>query len=419
MQTEIINIGDELLIGQVVNTNASWMAEQLDLAGFPVRRIIVVPDDPSQILESLREAEQHADLILITGGLGPTKDDLTKETLCRYFSTKLVFHASNFASIEKSFKARRWAVTDVNRRQAEVPENCIVIPNKNGTAPGMWFEKKGKDIEETTIFISMPGVPFELKAMITGEVIPRLKQRFNPTIVLHHTVLTQGMGESSLSDILEDWETHLPSWLHLAYLPQPGIVRLRLTGKGENEQELRDRMDKEVDRLRQLIPDYIFGEGDETLEAIVGNLLKKTGHTLATAESCTGGYIAHLVTSIPGSSSFYLGSIIAYANEIKISELGVSRQDLLNFGAVSEEIVRQMAGGIRQKFGSDYAISTSGIAGPDGGTAEKPVGLTWIAIAGPNGIQAYKYLFGDSRERNIRRTALQALNLLRKTIVGS
>ena len=418
MQTEIINIGDELLIGQVINTNASWMSEQLNLAGFPVHRVTIIPDDPQHILDALKESGQRSELVLLTGGLGPTKDDLTKDTLCKYFRTKLVFDPVTFQTIEKFFKARGFQVTVVNRKQAEIPENCIAIPNVNGTAPGMWFEQEVPGAEKKHVFVSMPGVPFEMKAMLLNEVIPRLKQYFQPVTVLHHTLLTQGIGESFLSDILEDWETHLPVDLHLAYLPQPGIVRLRLTGQGDDESRLQKQMDEEIAKLKSLIPDYIFGEGNATLEAVVGKLLKEKGSTLATAESCTGGYIAHLVTSIPGSSEYYKGSIIAYSNDIKVKELGVSEKTLLENGAVSEEVVKQMAGNVRIRFDSDYAIAVSGIAGPDGGTKDKPVGLTWIAIAGPSGVQAGKYLFGDNRERNIRRAALQALNLLRKHIIG-
>jgi nicotinamide-nucleotide amidase len=418
MQTEIINIGDELLIGQVINTNASWMSEQMNLAGYPVHRVTIIPDDPQHILDALKESGQRSELVLLTGGLGPTKDDLTKDTLCRYFRTKLVFDPVTFQAIEKFFKARGFAVTVVNRKQAEIPENCVAIPNANGTAPGMWFEEEVPGAEKNHVFVSMPGVPFEMKAMLINEVIPRLKQYFQPVTILHHTILTQGIGESFLSDILEDWEIHLPVNLHLAYLPQPGIVRLRLTGQGEDESQLQKKMEEEVSKLKSLIPDYIFGEGNATLEAVVGNLLKETGRTLATAESCTGGYIAHLVTSIPGSSEYYKGSIIAYSNEIKVKELAVSEKTLLENGAVSEDVVKQMAANVRARFNTDYSIAVSGIAGPEGGTKDKPVGLTWIAVAGPSGVHAGKYLFGDNRERNIRRATLQALNLLRKYIIG-
>ena len=350
MQTEIINIGDELLIGQVVNTNASWMAEQLNLAGFPVYRITIIPDDPQHILDALKESGQRSDLILLTGGLGPTKDDLTKETLCKYFRTKLIFDPITFKTIEDFFSARGLTVTEVNKKQAEIPENCIRIPNSNGTAPGMWFEEVSLDNQKKHVFISMPGVPFEMKAMMINEIIPGIKQYFQPVTVLHHTILTQGLGESFLSDLLEDWETHLPVNLHLAYLPQPGIVRLRLSGQGINEVQLHSQMDEEITKLRSLIKDYIFGEGEETMEGVVAKLLKKKHLTVATAESCTGGYIAHLLTSIPGSSEYFIGSVIAYSNEIKKKELDVKEETLMNYGAVSEEVVKQMAHNIKDRF---------------------------------------------------------------------
>jgi nicotinamide-nucleotide amidase len=283
----------------------------------------------------------------------------------------------------------------------------------------MWFEEESVDTGKKHVFISLPGVPYEMKAMITDEVIPRLKKYFQPVTVLHQTILTQGLGESFLSDLLEDWETRLPANLHLAYLPQPGIVRLRLTGQDDTINHLERQINEEIAKMKLLIKDYIFGEGNDTLEKIVGNLLKDKGFTLATAESCTGGYIAHLITSIPGSSAYYKGSIIAYSNEIKMKELGVSEEALQVYGAVSEEVVKQMAVSIRDQFGCDYSIAVSGIAGPDGGTMNKPVGLVWIAIAAPSGVRANKYLFVDNRERNIRRTAIQALNLLRKTIIGN
>jgi len=417
MQTEIINIGDELLIGQVINTNASWMSEQMNLAGYPVQRVTVIGDDPSQILKALKEASERSELILITGGLGPTKDDLTKDVLCTYFHTRLIFDPVTFQTIGSFFNARGFKVTEVNRKQAEVPENCTVIPNSNGTAPGMWFEQETAGSGQKHIFMSMPGVPFEMKAMLINEVIPRLNKYFQPVAILHRTYLTQGIGESFLSDLLVDWETHLPENLHLAYLPPPGIVRLRLTGQSEDAAILQKQMDKEDRKLRPIIQDYLFGEGDDTLEGIVGVLLKESCKTVSTAESCTGGYIAHLITSVPGSSAYFKGSIIAYSNEIKTKELGVSEKLLQESGAVSEEVVKQMAENIRTRFGSDYSIAISGIAGPDGGSTEKPVGLVWIAIAGPSSVQTNKYIYGDNRERNIRRSAIQALNLLRKTIL--
>jgi nicotinamide-nucleotide amidase len=418
VKVEIINVGDELLIGQVVNTNAAWMSGQLNLAGFLVDRIIVIGDKRQEILDSLKDAHHRSEIILMTGGLGPTKDDITKDALCRFFNTRLVFNQEAYENIEKFFLLRGIPVTSINRKQAEVPGNCTPLPNKNGTAPGLWFETEKPDHEGKVIFISMPGVPFEMKAMLTDQVIPLLKKHFRTQAIIHKTILTQGIGESFLSDIIESWENQLPESISLAYLPQPGIVRLRLTGTGPAEDLVRSQMDEEITKLRGIIPDYIYGSDDERLEEIVGTLLKQKSFTFATAESCTGGYIAHLITSVPGSSGYFKGSIIAYSNEVKERELKVNPESILHYGAVSEAVVREMAINIRRIFNVDYAIATSGIAGPDGGTNDKPVGTSWISIATPTKVLSKKYLFGENRERNIRRTALQALNLLRKEIIA-
>ena len=417
MRTEIINIGDELLIGQVTNTNASWMAEQLNLSGFSVHQFTVISDSKEHILEALETAEKRAEIVLLSGGIGPTRDDITKHTLCEYFNTRLVFCEEAYRDIETLFGRLDFKVTDLNRQQAEVPESCISIPNPNGTARGMWFEKDrpggGK-----TIFCSMPGVPFEMKAMMTGEVIPRLKKIFNTPFIYHRTMLTQGIGESFLAEMIEPWEDALPSNIKLAYLPQPGIVRLRLTAQGAEEEELHRQVDAEIEKLKELVKDYFFGFDLDTLEEITGKLLLEKGATVATAESCTGGEIARLIASVPGCSAWFRGSVVAYANEIKANILGVSTESLETYGAVSFEVVTEMAAGIVEKFDVDYAIATSGIAGPDGGTPEKPVGTVWIAIATPQGIEATQFLFGNNRERNVRRAALQALNMLRKALIS-
>ena len=418
MKAEIINIGDELLIGQVVNTNASWMASEMDCAGFPVGRVTVLADNREEILNTLSAAENRSEIVLITGGLGPTKDDITKEALCHYFKTKLVFDQLSYENVVRIFSDRGFPVTELNRKQAEIPETAIPLLNKYGTAPGMWLERENPPGKGPTVFISLPGVPYEMKNLMRAEVIPRLKQRFLPRPTFHRTILTQGIGESFLADILEDWEKGLPPLMHLAYLPQPGIVRLRLTVSGAVENLLEGQVKEEVKKLYDLIPEYIYGEEEETLEAIIGRLLKERNCTLSTAESCTGGYIAHLITRIPGSSGYYKGSVIAYSNEIKRNELAVREESILAHGAVSEFVVSEMALGVQQKFGTDYAIATSGIAGPEGGTPDKPVGTIWISIATPTSHQAFHYLMGDDRERNIRKTALQALNLLRKAIIA-
>jgi len=416
MEVEIINIGDELLIGQVINTNAAWMAEQLNFAGFSVRQLTVISDDHDDIIKALSEAETRASIILVSGGIGPTSDDITKTTLCDYFGTKLIFNEDAFHDIEMLFTTRNLPVTRLNRKQAELPGNCISIPNKLGTARGMWFEKPGPDGSEI-VFVSMPGVPFEMKAMMTGEIIPRLHDKFRKLPVYHKTVLTQGIGESFLAAKISSWESAMTGTVKLAYLPQPGLARIRLTARGDDEHELHRMIDDEVMKLKNLIPDHIYGYDEDTLEEIVGKLMMKEGATLGTAESCTGGYIAHLITSVPGSSGYFKGSVVAYSNEIKHTFLGVTEESLMKYGAVSEQVVTEMAIGLQKKLKVSYVIATSGIAGPDGGTTEKPVGSTWIAIASPRQVNSGHYLFGDNRERNIRRTALQALNMLRRAMV--
>ena len=390
MTAELISIGDELLIGQVVNTNASWISEQLNLAGIKVHQVTTISDNREHILTALQEAEKRVNIILITGGLGPTKDDITKETLCEYFDTHLVFSEEIFKDITRLFGKRGLTISIPNRKQAEIPATCTPIKNNHGSAAGMWFEKEGK------IFVSMPGVPFEMKPMITGYVIPKIQKRYKTHTIVHKTVLTQGIGESWLAQKIEAWEDKLPENIKLAYLPQPGIVRLRLTVVGENKKRY----------------------NNDQLYEIVGELLRKKGQTVSTAESCTGGYIAHLITSVSGSSDYFKGSVVAYANEIKQQLLGVKEKSLIDFGAVSEVVVKEMAEGVQQKFNTDYAIATSGIAGPGGGTKDKPVGITWIAIATPNKKLVQHFLFGEHRERNIRKTALTALNMLRKELLS-
>lgn len=411
MNAEIITIGDELLIGQVIDSNSAWIAEQLNLVGIRVHQITSISDGRKHILKTLKDASGRANLVLITGGLGPTKDDITKHTLCEYFKTELVFHQPSFENVEKLFKARGYKVTELNRKQAEVPANSTPLPNPNGTAPGMWFEK------DAVIYVSMPGVPFEMKPMITNEVLPRLAKKLNSSYIVHKTILTHGVGESLLAKIIESWEDKLPKKVKLAYLPQPGIVRLRLTAVGSDKNKLQSILDQQVNDLEAVIPDLIFGYNDDTLEGVTGKLLKEKKLTLSTAESCTGGYIAHLITSIPGSSEYYTGTTVSYANELKIRELGVKQEALDKHGAVSETVVKQMAEGARSKFSTYYALSVSGIAGPDGGTDEKPVGTTWIGLATPEKTIAKRFLFGEHRGRNIRKSALAALNMLRVEIL--
>ncbi|GAP43144.1 Nicotinamide-nucleotide amidohydrolase PncC [bioreactor metagenome] len=409
MNAEIITIGDELLIGQVVDTNSAWMAEQLNLIGIRVVQITSISDQRKHILTTLKEASSRADIILISGGLGPTRDDITKTTLCEYFNTKPVFNQDAYENIVRLFGSRGFVITPLNCAQAEVPESCTPLLNVNGTAPGMWFEKDG------IIYVSMPGVPFEMKGLMTTHVLPRLS-KLSSTGIVHRTILTQGVGESFLAAKIEDWETALPDYIKLAYLPQPGIVRLRLTASGPDRTLLEKEINERVTKLYGLIPEYIFGEGDETLEMVVSKLLKAHGFTLATAESCTGGYIAHLITSIPGSSAFFKGSVVAYANEIKEHLLGVTPDTLARYGAVSQETVFEMAAGIIRHLKVDCAVAVSGIAGPDGGTPDKQVGTTWISVLSPKGAETKMFTFGEHRGRNIRRAALAALDMLRKQL---
>lgn len=406
MLAEIITIGDELLIGQVIDTNSAWMAEQLNVIGIKVHQITSISDDQQHILTTLKEASERAQLILITGGLGPTKDDITKQTLCKFFDTSMIFSEAAYANVENLFSARGVAVTELNRLQAMVPANCRVIANPNGTAPCMWFEKNG------CIYISMPGVPFEMKAIMEQEIIPQMLNKLN-RVIIHRTILTEGVGESHLASLIEPWEDSLPSFVKLAYLPQPGMVRLRLTAYGTDRKMLQDAMSKAEKELYPYAGNFIFGFDNDTMESVVGQLLRNKGMTLSTAESCTGGNIAQLITSIAGSSDYFKGSIVAYSNEIKEQFLGVPHKVIAEYGAVSEQTVIAMAEGIRLRFATDFAISVSGIAGPGGGTTEKPVGTTWIAIATPTETIARKFLLGDHRGRNIRKASMAALNILR------
>ncbi len=413
MLAEIITIGDEILIGQIVDTNSAWIAQQLNQIGVKVKQISSVSDSKEHILKALSEAEGRASLILITGGLGPTKDDITKHTLCEYFNTQLVFNQEVYNNVEKIFSLRGKIVSKTNRHQAELPSNCIAIENKLGTAAGMWFEKNGK------IFISMPGVPYEMKGMMENVLLDKIKSHFTTPTIIHLTILTQGIGESYLADMINEWEEALPSNMKLAYLPSLSMVRLRISASGENKLVLEEEVNKQANALQSIIKEYVFGFETDTLEGVIGKLLFEKKQSLATAESCTGGYIAHLITKVAGCSEYYKGSVIAYSNEIKTMELNLSQTDLQQYGAVSREVVEQMAKGVKEKFGSNYAIATSGIAGPTGGSIEKPIGTVWIAIATPIGIVSEKYLFGDNRVGTIQRAALTALHLLYKEIMKS
>ena len=412
MKAFIITIGDELLIGQTIDTNSAWMGAELSAMGFDVSRITSVHDRRDDIMYALDEAHGKADVVLITGGLGPTSDDITKQTLCEYFGTKMVSDPVVLKMIEEMIGRRGMQMNDNNRRQAEVPESCTVLLNAAGTAPGMWFEK------ENTIYISMPGVPNEMKYIMNEHVLPKLNKRFRSQVIIHKNIMTYGTFEAKLAEILTSFESGLPSSIKLAYLPSSGVIKLRITAMGANAGELAEQINLQVKKLYETIPEFIYAEDEETLEMVIGKLLKSKQKTVSTAESCTGGEIAHLITSIPGSSEYFRGSVVAYSNSVKTGILGVAEALLEKHGAVSEEVVRAMAAGGLKLFGTDYCIATSGIAGPGGATETKPVGTVWIAVASAKGVLSEKQVFGTDRITNIKRFSLRALNLLRKQIIS-
>lgn len=411
MKAEIITIGDEILIGQIVDTNSAWIADQFNLNGIEIYQVTSVHDNHQHILEAIKNAEGKVDLVVITGGLGPTKDDITKNALCEYFDTKLVFHEPTFEHIKKWFAKLSIDINKLNRDQALVPENCTVLFNKAGTAPGMWFERND------TIFVSLPGVPFEMKYLLEHEILPRLLKNGKKKAIYHKTVLTQGIPESMLAEKIEVWENALPGNIKLAYLPGPMAVRLRLSAMGNDDTVLQNRVEEQIQKLQKIIPESIFGFDLETMAEVIGRMLKSKGGKLAVAESCTGGYISHLITSVAGSSEYFNGSVTAYSNQIKEKILDVKKETLSEFGAVSEQVAKEMALGAKQVLNADYAISTTGIAGPTGGTDEKPVGTVWIAVAGKNKAFAEKFVFGFNRERNILRSSQTALQILRRVIL--
>jgi len=413
MQAEIITIGDELLIGQTVDTNSAWIGAELSKQGIKVHQITSITDHKEHIMTALQQAEGRSDLILITGGLGPTKDDITKATLCDYFDTTLELNQEVLDEIVNYFKKREIKVLQVNRDQAMLPKSAKVIRNWQGTASGMWFEKKAK------IFVSMPGVPYEMKAMMEESVLPMIKHYFNFTPRAFKTIMTAGIPESLLAEKLADWESRLiEEGFKLAYLPSPGIVKLRITGQSENQKDATENVYRKVQEVRPIIEPYIFGYDGVTLQEVIGELLLKRNATLSTAESCTSGYLASRITMVPGSSGYYMGSVITYSYESKTAELNVDPDLLIKYGAVSEKVIVEMARGIREKFGTDYGVATSGIAGPGGGTPDKPVGTVWIAVSSESGVICKCYFFGNNRNRNIQRTAIQALDMLRKVIIG-
>ena len=411
MQADIITVGDEILIGQIIDTNANYLAGELSQLGFFVRKIHSVGDNSDSIIDTLDDSIQNSDLTILTGGLGPTNDDITKKTLNQYFNGKFVVHEETLNKIRHFFSIRNRKLTERNAKQAEIPDNCEPLLNRIGTAPGMLFRKN-----KCTI-ISLPGVPFEMKDLFENEVKPRLRQNFKLPVRLKKTILTVGLPESYAADKLRNFEKNLEECFSLAYLPSPGILRLRLSISGNNIDYLKEKLNKKVTEIIYLLDrQNVYGFDDDSLPEIIGKLLIKHKFKITVAESCTGGYIAHQITLIPGASEYFTGSVIAYSNNIKEELLGVNANSIRSFGAVSREVVESMAKGVRDRMKSDFSIATSGIAGPDGGSSQKPVGTTWIAIATPENVISKQFLFGEDRERNIIRASVTAMNMLRIAI---
>jgi len=411
VKTILVTIGDELLTGHTVDTNSAWMGVALNARGFSIVRRITVRDVGEEICEAIDEAFSKADVVLVTGGLGPTNDDITKKVLCGYFGTTLALHKESLQLIEEFVSMRGYPLTDSNRNQAMVPIGCTPLLNRMGTAPGMWFDHNGK------VLVSMPGVPYEMEYLMSHEIIPRLAERFHTEKVLHRWVITQGIPEAFLADRLRQFEAGLPDFIRMAYLPSQGVIKLRLSVYGATpEQEM--QLQSKAAGLASEIRDVVVSEQDESLQQIVGRLLTEGQKTLALAESCTGGYIAHLITQIPGSSAYFKGGVVAYSNEVKVALLGVNPATLEAHGAVSTQTAAEMAEGVRKRLQADYGLATTGIAGPDGGTAIKPVGMVCVALASHDKIISETFRFGKHRNNNIIRTANTALGKLIRELLS-
>ncbi|WP_339865674.1 competence/damage-inducible protein A [uncultured Algoriphagus sp.] len=411
VRAEIIAIGDELLYGQIVDTNSHWISQELDLMGVKVVRKTTVGDDRKDILSAFASAEARADIILITGGLGPTQDDLTKPLMAEYFNCPIVENPAAVEAVTEFFKKRGREITPLNLLQGHLPSCATYVPNPVGTAPGMWFER------DETYWMSMPGVPHEMKRLMTDFVLPKLPTLFPLPVIVHRMVKTVGIGESWLADLIREWENALPSTIRLAYLPSLGHVKLRLTGFGTDKNEIENAIQQQIDLVLPTIEKYVYGYDTESLETAIGKLLQTNKKTVALAESCTGGYISHLITSISGSSSYFQGAIVPYHNQFKENVLHVNPKTLADFGAVSEETVREMSAEVRELFRSDFGLASSGVAGPNGGSLEKPVGTVWIACAGEGFVETKKLQLTQDRMLNIQLTAVAVLNLLRICIL--
>jgi nicotinamide-nucleotide amidase len=412
MKATIVTIGDEILIGQIVDTNSGYIAKALDKIGVQTTEMLSISDDKNHILDTFASLQDKVDLVIITGGLGPTKDDITKKTFCDYFEDVFVRNQEVEDHIVALFNKLNFIPTQINKDQALLPSKALVLKNNYGTAAGMWM-KKGK-----TVFVSMPGVPYEMKGIVNEELIPKIISEYKRPYIVHKTILTYGQGESMVAERIENWENNLPEYIKLAYLPSPGRVRLRLTARGENEEVLQKAIQENIQSLTIIIGDIIVGfDEDETIEVIIGRLLRQQGKTIATAESCTGGKIAQILTSVAGASNYFRGSVVSYATDTKISVLGVSAQTIEKCTVVSAAVASEMALGIQKLLKADYAIATTGNAGPSKGDADAEVGTVFIALATPEAVFTEEFNFGQPREKVIERTTNKALELLQKEIL--
>lgn len=407
MKADIITIGDEILIGQIIDTNSAWIAARLGEIGVSIRRKYSIGDRREEIIGAVEESLTKAEVTIITGGLGPTKDDITKRVLAEIFHSQLICDKETYERVERMMAARGIAFNDLNKGQAMVPECCTVLPNHKGTAPGMWFEHEGR------VVVSLPGVPFEMEGLMEESVLPRIKEHFALASVVHRTAITYGLAESMMAELIAPWEDALPPHLHLAYLPSPSQLRLRLSAYDVEQDVAEKEIQEQFAKLLPIVGDYFVGWGDTTVQSAVAEMLVQRGETLASAESCTGGVIASKITAMSGASEYFWGGVVSYDNSVKENVLGVSRHNLETYGAVSEQVARQMAEGVRRLCGTTYGVSTTGIAGPTGGTPDKPVGTVWMAVATPTHTIAKCVQHGKVRAVNIERAASAAINMLR------
>jgi nicotinamide-nucleotide amidase len=413
MKATIITIGDEILIGQIVDTNSGFIAKSLDRIGVEVTEMISISDDKKHILDTFAQLQNKVDLVVITGGLGPTKDDITKKTFCEYFNDELVVNPEVLAHVTELIEGfYKRPISQLNKDQALVPSTCTVLHNKVGTAPGMWMKK------ENTVFISLPGVPYEMKYLVEEEIIPKIVREYKRPYIIHKTILTYGQGESLVAERIEDWENNLPEFIKLAYLPNPGRVRLRLSARGTDKQILEDALEANIKSLDAIIHDIIVGyEENETIESVVGKLLVKENKTISTAESFTGGKIASILSAVPGASNYFKGSIVSYATEVKVNVLGVSQDLVDQYSVVSAEVASAMALNVKEILKTDYAIATTGNAGPSKGDSDAEIGTVFIALATPNGVITEEFNFGQPREKVIDRATIKSLEILQKEIL--